>query len=259
MRGMPCRTEEPITISTRNQPLVEKIRSRNGQPRSSGSVVLSVADTGGGIPDEIKDRILEPFFTTKERGKGTGLGLAVVHGIVKQHQGEIKLESRLDHGTTFLITLPCADADGLLPEDNASETLRRGNETVLVVEDDPGVKGLTEVVLTKLGYKILTAENADQALSVLDSSDETIHLILTDMVMPGLGIKEFSDRLAQTRPELKIAYMTGYTDETDFLRTLSERGATVLRKPFTSASLSEAIRQILDAEAILSAAETKPS
>lgn len=241
-----------LTISTRNQPPTEKSRFRDGEPRSSGSVVLGVADTGGGIPEEIKDRIFEPFFTTKEQGKGTGLGLAVVHGIIKQHQGEIELTSRLRHGTTFRITLPRANAECVLPDDNASDALHRGTETLLVVEDDPAVRTLVEVLLSQLGYKILTAENADQALALLDSGGERIDMVLTDMIMPGLDVREFTNRLARTKPNLKVAYMTGYTDETDFLRSLSQRGATVLRKPFSSASLSEAIRRILDAEPALS-------
>jgi len=209
-------------------------------------VLLTVSDTGTGIPNEIRDRIFEPFFTTKETGKGTGLGLATVHGIVKQHGGDIEVDSAPGRGTTFRITFPTTEGAEDVSLDVQAKPLPRGSETILLVEDEPGVRQLGETILKDLGYKVLTAENARAALQVLASFDGAVAMMLTDVVMSGMSVKELVQRLGETHPKLKVAYMTGYTDDTIVDKGVLQEGVTLIHKPFSASTLAETVREVLD-------------
>lgn len=223
------------------------IKTFNQCPKNSGeSVVLSVADTGCGIPDAVKLRVFEPFFTTKEKGKGTGLGLATVHGIVKQHGGDIQLESEINRGTTFLILLPRTGAGASAPLMREPDAIRGDGECILVVEDDPAVLEVARLQLQKQSYRVLSATNGSQAVHVVEQHHSTIQMVLTDVTMPGPTIYELTRHLKDLRPDLRIAYMTGYTADPGFSAFAHEQDALVLQKPFTAFTLAETVRRTLD-------------
>jgi two-component system, cell cycle sensor histidine kinase and response regulator CckA len=210
-------------------------------------VLISISDTGSGMSSETLGHIFEPFFTTKERGKGTGLGLATVYGIVRQSGGYVAVESAPGVGTTFRIYWPrCDDAldlDGL-----TSSRPLQGTETVLVVEDEPGVRAIAQALLQKHGYTVLTAESGDAALVLLAHDLRPVHVLLTDVVMPGMNGRELASRVAAARPSIRAILMSGYA--ADVLTRVDEAGvAGFLSKPFSERSLVEKVREILDAPA----------
>ena len=203
-----------------------------------GEFVLSIRDSGCGISEEILSRIFEPFFTTKGVGKGTGLGLAVVHGVVTSGGGRIEVESEPGLGTLFRVFFPLVQAE---PEQSSHQDDEpvRGKETILLVEDEPAVRRALSLGLQKYGYKVLVAESGQQAWEISDQFRETIHLMLSDVVMPGLCGPEVAQQLQQSRPGLKVLFMTGYTED--------ERiPLDSLRKPFTVSGALEKIREVLD-------------
>jgi CheY-like chemotaxis protein len=211
-------------------------------------VMLSVSDTGRGMTPEVKERIFEPFFTTKEKGKGTGLGLSTVYGIVKQSGGYVWVYSEPGQGTTFKIYLPRVEeeADALHRRVDVGD-LQRGKETVLLVEDEAPVRGLAVRVLRNQGYRVLEAANGQEALSVArEHAGEKIHLLLTDVVMPQMGGTELADRLKALRPEIKVVFTSGYTDEAIVRHGVLEPGTDFLQKPFSPASLAQKVREVLD-------------
>jgi signal transduction histidine kinase/ActR/RegA family two-component response regulator len=212
-------------------------------------VMLSVSDTGCGMSPEVKERIFEPFFTTKEKGKGTGLGLSTVYGIVKQSGGYVWVYSEPGQGTTFKIYLPRVEeeADALHRRVDVGD-LQRGKETVLLVEDEAPVRGLAVRVLRNQGYRVLEAANGQEALSVAgEHAGEKIHLLLTDVVMPQMGGKELTDRLKALRPEIKVVFTSGYTDNAIVRHGVLEPGTDFLQKPFSPAALAQKVREVLDA------------
>ncbi|MBI4325663.1 MAG: response regulator [Chloroflexi bacterium] len=225
-----------LTIQTFNQ------RSING----ADGVVLSVSDTGCGIPETVKPRIFEPFFTTKERGKGTGLGLATVHGIVKQHGGDIQLESDIKRGTTFFIFLPRTGSEGSSPLLRETDATRGNGEYILVVEDDPAVLEVARLQLQKLGYRVFSATNGSEAVDIVDRHNNTIQMVLSDVTMPGLTIYELTRHLKDLKPDLRIAYMTGYAADPGFSTFVIEQDAAVLQKPFTAFTLADTVRRTLN-------------
>lgn len=210
-------------------------------------VLLAISDTGCGMSQEIKTHIFEPFFTTKEVGKGTGLGLATVFGIVKQSGGDIWVYSEIGVGTTFKIYLPCVEAP---PQPQVHPEMRpempRGCETILLVEDDAGVRELIRQVLPKLGYTLLEAVNGQDALWAITHYPDSIHLVLTDVVMPGLSGKALAEELSRSWPELKTLFMSGYTDEAIAHHGVLNPGVAFLQKPFTPMGLARKIRSVLD-------------
>ena len=211
-------------------------------------VMLSVSDTGVGMSDEVKDHLFEPFFTTKEPGKGTGLGLATVYGVIKQSGGDIRVHSQENEGTTFRIYLPRVGEVIPAPARPRGMTdVPSGNETILLVEDDESVRDLTWRVLEGQGYTVLQANNGQEAIQVAASHDEHIHLMVTDLVMPGISGKVLAEQLAQTRPELKVLFMSGYTDELIAEYGMLEPGVALLQKPFRPVELAHKVRQVLDA------------
>jgi len=210
-------------------------------------VCLTVSDTGTGMDEEVRSHLFEPFFTTKEVGKGTGLGLSTVRGIVTQSGGSIKVHSEVGMGTTFRIYLPQVmqdtSSDAKKP---ASGTLRSGQETILVVEDEEFVRELTMRILEQQGYSVLAASHPDEALRCSAQHDGPIHLLVTDVVMPEMGGRELASRLTASRPETRVLYVSGYTDDAIMQHGILDEDLAFLQKPFTLTTLSSKVRDVLD-------------
>jgi signal transduction histidine kinase/CheY-like chemotaxis protein/HAMP domain-containing protein len=209
-------------------------------PGSRRQARLAVTDTGTGMDAHTRARIFEPFFTTKEPGKGTGLGLATVYGIIRQSGGSIQVESELGAGTTFTISLPRVE-ESATTGDTPSTPAGRGSETVLIVEDEPEVRALVHAVLVDHGYLVLSAGLPSEAVELAERHPGPIHLLLTDMVMPGMGGPALARRILAGRPLMAVLYMSGYTDHT------VEDGSLFLQKPFTPDTIARAVRAALDA------------
>ncbi len=235
-----------LTIGTMNVTFGEDPEPDHQGPPGDYAMI-EVRDTGSGIPEEIREHMFEPFFTTKEKGKGTGLGLATIHGIVAQNHGRIWFESESGAGTVFRVMFPSADA---LPEEKQDETCAdsrpEGNETVLVVEDEPIVRRLTARVLRDSGYTVLVANDGEEGLRASEKEDGTIHLLLTDVIMPRMGGRELARRILETRPDIKILYVSGYTDGAIASQGVLEPGINFLQKPFGPAALVKMVRRVLD-------------
>jgi len=237
-----------LTIETANVELEEDYAESHPPMLPGRFVMLAVSDTGTGMDDATKAKVFEPFFTTKEAGKGTGLGLATVYGIVKQSGGFIWLYSEPGQGASFKIYLPRVDAPvepAARPPERAGSAA--GTETVLLAEDDDMLRPLGRDLLTKLGYRVLEARDSDEALTIARTHKGEIHLLVTDVVMPGGGGFQLAQRLAAKRREMRILYMSGYTDETVVRHGLLDRGLNYLQKPFTPAALARRVREMLDA------------
>lgn len=238
-----------IRIGTRHLE-IEKGSSGRGIRLSPGRYVqLLVADNGSGMPPEVKRRAFEPFFTTKPVGQGTGLGLATVYGCVTQNAGHIEIESQEGLGTKFIITWPAVQPDGAAKESaRDAAVLVPGTETILLVEDEEGVRNLAHRMLSMQGYRVLAAANAEQALELAHQHTGDLHLMITDMIMPGISGKELCERLSLERPKMKTLFMSGYIDD-EFLRE-SPCGPACgfLQKPFDIASLLNTVRNVLGGE-----------
>jgi CheY-like chemotaxis protein len=211
--------------------------------------MLAVSDTGTGMDRETQSKIFEPFFTTKESGKGTGLGLSTVYGIVKQSGGNIWVYSEKGQGTTFKIYLPRIEEDVEIEErtTSSSETLT-GTETLLLVEDDEIVRQLARQILEMSGYTLLEASTPDEALHLYEQYKDPIHLIITDIVMPGMSGRELAHQLAQKRHDGKVLFMSGYTDNAIVHHGILDEGTHFLQKPFTPDALLRKVREVLNEE-----------
>jgi two-component system cell cycle sensor histidine kinase/response regulator CckA len=238
-----------LTVETTNVELDTDYTRTHHAAAAGRFVMLAVTDTGTGMDEATQAKIFEPFFTTKGQGKGTGLGLATVYGIVKQSGGFVWVYSELGHGTSFKIYLPqvAAAADAHRAAAPAATALPRGTETVLVVEDAPAVRAVARHVLERQGYTILEASNGDAALRAAAAHHGPIHLLLTDVVMPGLSGRQVAERLAQTRSETRVLYASGYTDDSIVRHGILEEGIAYLQKPFTPETLARKVRDVLDA------------
>jgi CheY-like chemotaxis protein len=210
-------------------------------------VVLAVSDNGVGMTPEIRDRVFEPFFTTKEKGRGTGLGLAVCQGIVKQLGGHVWVYSEPGIGTTFKIYFPRVDGEETRESMRPDAQPLVGTETILLVEDEPAVRALAERSLKKRGFSVVTATNGREALDRLDGL-ASIALVLTDVIMPQMSGRELAQRLAARRPEIKVVFMSGYTDDTIVRHGVLEEGVWFVQKPFTPEALVRKVREALDAK-----------
>jgi len=210
-------------------------------------ILLAASDTGIGMDEATMSRIFEPFFTTKEGGKGTGLGLATVYGIVKQSAGHILVYSEPGHGTTFKIYLPSADHKIGVGSKSESETVspKRQGTTILLVEDDDIMRGLTRQLLKEHGYTVIEANDGKSALDWVESHPDAINLLLTDVVMRRMSGPELVERLSASHPSLKVVYMSGYTGELIAEREVLKRGITLLEKPFTRTALLNTIHATL--------------
>ena len=238
-----------ITIATADAELSPAYAAAHPEVHPGPHVLLSVADTGQGMSDETQAHLFEPFFTTKERGKGTGLGLATVYGIVQQSGGHIRVNSAADRGTTFLIYLPRVDAPEIGSQGADQPLLPHpspGTETVLLAEDEEVLRRLAREILSGNGYKVLEAGNGREALLLSEAHRGEIHLLLTDVVMPKMSGRELGERIRLQRPDLRILYMSGYTDDAILRDGVLEDGIPFLQKPFTPEGLARKVREVLD-------------
>jgi PAS domain S-box-containing protein len=237
-----------LTVETANVVLDRDYAARHLRVRAGHYVLLAVSDDGLGMSKEVKAHLFEPFFTTKEAGKGTGLGLAAVYGIVEQSGGTIWVYSEAGHGTTFKIYLPRAEGAvaPLVRSDRAGE-LPRGMETVLLVEDDPAVRDLVARVLGWQGYTVLETADGQEALRLARQHGGKIHLLLTDVVMPGLSGMALARQLAPLQPGMKLLFMSGYADNAVVQHSILDASVAFLQKPFSSLVLARKVRQVLDA------------
>ncbi len=236
-----------LRITTSNAKLPPDSRGKRAEAPPNGYVMLEVADTGVGMTREIQQRVFEPFFTTKEQGKGTGLGLATVYGIVKQSGGEVRLHSEPMSGTTFRIFFPAlSTAAESQPAVAESQIVPRGDETVLIVEDDAALRALAARVLESSGYKVLLARNGVEALALCAGYDGKIDLVASDVVMPEMSGRPLVEELAETRAETKVLFMSGYTDDDVMRRGVLDGRTAFIQKPFTATQFATKVRDVLD-------------
>jgi PAS domain S-box-containing protein len=236
-----------VTIETSNVALDRRRALQEGGIEPGAYVVLQVSDTGCGIPHELQERIFEPFFTTKEPGKGTGLGLSMIWGIVKQSGGHVTVESAPGKGATFRILLPRSVGAAVQPPPaQPRATPTRGTETILVAEDEVTVRSLVHRVLERQGYTVLAATNGAEALELATRYAGKIDLLLTDVVMPELGGPALAGQLAPERSDMRVLFMSGYTDQEILRRGVAEFHAGFIAKPFSPATLALKVREVLD-------------
>lgn len=238
-----------LTIETVNLHLDEEYEKSHFDVKPGNYVMLSITDNGCGMSEETKSHIFEPFFTTKEKGKGTGLGLSTVYGIVKQSGGNIGVYSEIGRGTTFKIYLPIVQEPAI--EQRAVHPLVRatGSETILVVEDEKAVRDVAVHILKSAGYNVLSATNGGEALLICEKYTDKVHLVIADVVMPQMSGREIVTRLAKIHPEIKILFMSGYTENSIVQHGVLEQGVHFINKPFTSVDLTRKIREVLDSDA----------
>ena len=234
-----------ITIQTGAITVDEKHRRSPQFIRAGQYVALSVSDTGTGMDKETQSRIFEPFFTTKEKGKGTGLGLSTVYGIVKQSGGYVMVQSEIGHGTTFQIYLPQVEGTAEKKPAPAPDAAMGGTETILLVEDEESVRQLVRDTLSAKGYRVLEAESGEGGMAAAEHHEAKIDLVITDVVMPGMGGRELVRQLTQIRPAIKILYLSGYTEEAIISDGSIESGTAFLQKPFSLQNLSRKVRELL--------------
>jgi len=235
-----------LTVETSDAILDEAATAEQPDARPGSYVVLSVTDTGVGMPPEVRSRIFEPYFTTKEVGKGTGLGLSTVYGIVRQSDAHISVSSEVGLGTTFRVFLPRAEAEAQVVGDTGGEKLPEGTEHVLLVEDDPSVRRLSKELLTRLGYSVTEAASGRAGLAL--GSDDTRHfdLALCDVILGDMSGPSVAEALQALRPSIRVLYMSGYTDEAIVKTGVLDEGKPFLQKPFTPLQLARKIREVLD-------------
>ncbi|MBI4772685.1 MAG: PAS domain-containing protein [Deltaproteobacteria bacterium] len=235
-----------LTIETTITDLDESYAETHPDVSPGQYVMLAISDTGHGMDEETRKQIFEPFFSTKGE-RGTGLGLATVYGIVKQHAGNIWVYSEPGNGTTFKIYLPIAGkAPAKEDTDKKAATDLKGSETILLVEDNEQVRRLAETVLTRRGYTIISAQSSEEAQGTLALHHGPLHLLLTDVVMPGLNGRELYEKLSSEQPSLKVLYMSGYTDNVIAHRGVLDEGVHFIQKPFSNQTLAEKVRKALD-------------
>jgi PAS domain S-box-containing protein len=237
-----------LTIETANVTLDEKYAGQRNEVTPGPYVMLAVSDNGSGMTQEVRARLFEPFFTTKELGKGTGLGLATCHGIVKQSGGHIAVYSELGQGTSFKVYLPRVDeVDEVAAKTDAPKGVRTGKETVLLAEDEPMLRELGMICLTQLGYTVLLAANGRQAVNLLHANSGTkIDILVTDVVMPEMGGRELAEFMQTTSPQTKVLFCSGYTEEAVNMRGTVGAACGFIAKPYTIDALAMKVRELLD-------------
>ena len=236
-----------LVIETGNVVLDDAYLRRHVDAVAGPHVMLAVSDTGAGMDEATKSRLFEPFFTTKEKGRGTGLGLSTVYGIVKQNGGNIWVYSEVGRGTTFKIFLPCAtDAAAPSLPRPVSVSTGKGTETILLVEDDDQVREVVLSILRRDGYRLLEARDAEAALLISEQWQGNIHLLLTDVVMPKMNGRELAKNLVAQRPDTHVLFMSGYTQNVIIHHNVLDAGLVLLQKPFTPDALLKKVREVLE-------------
>jgi CheY-like chemotaxis protein len=237
-----------LTLETANVVLDEAYAAQHSEVNAGPYVMIAVSDTGQGIPAAIRDRVFDPFFTTKAIGKGTGLGLSMVYGFVKQSGGHIKIYSEEGYGTTIKIYLPRAEGSGIAAQPVATPSIVGGHEVLLVVEDDELVRKYVITNLASLGYEVHMASNASEALALV-ADGLPFDLLFTDVVLgAGMNGRQLADEVRKQRPDLKVLYTSGYTENAIVHHGRLDAGIHLLTKPYRRADLARALRLALDVE-----------
>ncbi|MBZ5622373.1 MAG: response regulator [Acidobacteriia bacterium] len=245
-----------LTIETANVHLDESYAGRHIAVKPGPYVLLAVSDTGCGMDEATKAHLFEPFFTTKGAGRGTGLGLSTVFGIVKQSGGSVDVYSEPGRGTSVKVYLPRIDQPVLIEAERGKKTFARGTETILLVEDDEMVRTLVRETLEREGYKVIDSADPVAARHISENYKGSIHLLITDVVMPKIGGRELANQLIRRRPGMRVLYMSGYTDNAVLNSGILQKEVAFLQKPFTPAGLTEKVREVLEGDGkILSAGE----
>ena len=240
-----------LLIRTENLVLSDDLSELRSDLEPGRYLVLSVTDNGCGMTPEVRDRIFEPFFTTKGVGKGTGLGLPMVYGVVRQHKGTVRVYSEVGMGTSFRIYLPVIDQSSQDLQAVSRSRPQGGNETILVAEDDPMVRDIAVRILERAGYHTITAADGVQAVELFEQHQEAISLAVVDLVMPRLSGREVYQRIKQFKPETQVVFCSGYDPEMTDDDDLPERRMQIVQKPFDPAKLLDIIRDALDKELCL--------
>ncbi len=235
-----------LLLETANAELSEAYVRQHPGFTPGPCVMLSVSDTGHGMDDETIEHIFEPFFTTKELGKGTGMGLATVYGIVTQSGGNISVSSVLGKGTTFRVYLPAETAFPETSVEEQVEGIAGGTETILVVEDEPNLREIARAFLEDYGYRVLEAVDVEDALQLANTLGDSIHLLLTDVIMPRMSGRQLAEQVLAVCPGIKVVFMTGYTDDMVIQHKVLEPGVALLQKPFDKIDLARKVRSVLD-------------
>jgi two-component system cell cycle sensor histidine kinase/response regulator CckA len=236
-----------LVIETSTVTLDEEYQRSHPLAEPGAYVRLAISDTGCGMSDEVKSHLFEPFFTTKPRGEGTGLGLATTYGAIRQSNGHIEVYSEVGKGTTFKIYLPArSETPESLTPPLDPRSVTGGSETILVVEDDERVRNIATQALLNTGYRVLAASDGEAALAIAGKGSEPIHLLLTDVVMPGMNGRQLAERLVQVHPETRILFTSGYTENIIAHHGVLDRGIEFLSKPYTLETLTRRVREILD-------------
>jgi len=236
-----------LSISTKSVKMRDDAQEGGTDLPPGDYVQVTVADTGCGMDEKTMARVFEPFFTTKERGRGTGLGLSTVYGIVKQSGGAVSVSSTPGKGSMFSVYLPRAQG-GAPKRLVADEVRQEGTESILLVEDERSVRDLLSEVLERLGYKVLSAESGEAAIALMQEDNRTVDLLVTDVVMPGMSGPEMVRVLRKMKPSLRVIYITGYSEEAMAGEWRLEQGDKLIQKPFSSTELAREIRAILAAK-----------
>jgi len=236
-----------ITIETSRIQVEDDFIKRCEDITPGPYILLSISDTGHGIDHGIIDKIFDPFFTTKDISEGTGLGLSTVYGIVKQHGGLLQVYSEKEKGTVFNIYLPVKDASVKDETPSIAQTgYLKGNETILAVDDNPEVRNLLKTILVKTGYKVFIAENAETAIAISSSYAETIHLLVTDVIIPGMNGTQLYNKIREMRPEISVIYISGYTSNVIAHNGKLDEGVHFIQKPFAISDFTRKVREVLD-------------
>jgi CheY-like chemotaxis protein len=239
-----------IAISTHNQEVDEELAGRIAEASAGDYVRIRVADNGAGMSIEQLEHIFEPFYTTKEMGKGTGLGLATVYGVIKQHRGFIEVHSKENKGSTFDLYFPRTYSKQAVTQSDSGMITVQGSETILLVEDEKLVLELVRQTLEADGYQVLACNDPAEAVERVAKYEEEIDMVVTDIVMPGMNGRVLYEKISELRPNLKVLYMSGYAANAIINRGMVEPGIHYIQKPFSVAAISKKVRDVLDATSV---------